>query len=265
MASTMTALHQEELGATGKNETGQSKKLALALALGAAVGMLGFFVMQPHGATDGIISFDLDCIKDRVGAHNDNLDMVADCEITSHGKALGKLAMPGGQRSMTRHQATLAAAGAAAAAVLTPQFPAVADGASSKATRERARALYGSRVYRLQGAAGPQILAAADTFDLFITGAYQPGNFNGETIDKLNALAKQTLVAAKKGDDKAANSALSDFIKVGKITELDQNSLNQYNPLERRSMGSPPNAAVLEETPKAGKGKVLGSVTSVKK
>jgi len=246
-----------------------AKKLAIAIALGAAVGMIGFCVLQPSVAQqDGLISFDLDCVRDHLGAQAG--DLVAECEVTNRGKAVAKAFMPvGGSTSMTRRDLALAAASAAAATVFTPPLAAQADGATSRATRERARAMYGSRIFRLQGAASKQILDEESAFDMYITSGYASfGTGSGNDfakVEELNGIRNKLIASAKKGDDTAAGALVKDFIKAGSIKELDQNKLNQYNPLERRSMGSPPNAAVLEETPKAGKGKVLGSVTSIQK
>merc|ERR1719152_78645 len=63
--------------------------------------------------------------------------------------------------------------GTAAAALVAAPLGAFADGASSPAVRERARAIYGSRVYRLQGASVEKIIEEKNAFQLFTTGAYR--------------------------------------------------------------------------------------------
>lgn len=56
--------------------------------------------------------------------------------------------------------------GAGAAFALLPVFAAQADGANSRETMIRARAIYGSRIYRLQDASVADILADKNAFQV---------------------------------------------------------------------------------------------------
>jgi hypothetical protein len=111
----------------------------------------------------------------------------------------------------------------AAAAVVTavPQF-AFADGAVSAATRQRARTVYGSRIYDLKKAVDEgnfdAIVAEKSAFILFNSGAYA----------KINTGAKQAAIqgtnaifAAVKARDKAAlKSAYNKYLAANEITAL---------------------------------------------
>jgi hypothetical protein len=72
---------------TGKGEPSQRRKYALicsiTIALGALAGIIGFFMSENKiSLDDGIISFDLDCIKGHLGAQDgDRADIFADCEV----------------------------------------------------------------------------------------------------------------------------------------------------------------------------------------
>ena len=56
--------------------------------------------------------------------------------------------------------------GAGAAFALLPAFAAQADGANSRETMIRARAIYGSRVFRLQDASPADVLTEKNTFQV---------------------------------------------------------------------------------------------------
>merc|ERR1719183_99062 len=86
----------------------------------------------------------------------------------------------------------------AAAAAAAP-FAAFADGATSPATRERARAIYGSRIARLSSASTEEILAEKNAFTLFTTGAYRSAK-DKDTVASLKKLSTQAIAAAKSGD-----------------------------------------------------------------
>merc|ERR1719379_3250470 len=107
--------------------------------------------------------------------------------------------------------------GGAAAAVAMAPLAASADGASSKAVKERSRAIYGSRVFRLTGASTEKVLEEKNALTLFITGAYR--NDDLPTQKKLKALEKSIVKAAKAGDAGATQAGLKEFIEVGKIRE----------------------------------------------
>jgi len=124
--------------------------------------MLVFFVLEPliaeHAmADDGSISFDLECIRDHLGAGHDNSDMVTDCEVRKQGFGLGQamskaLLQPSANRLSTHQDLQLSrsqflgAAAATALAAATPVLPAFAD--STSATRARAADRYVPRIER---------------------------------------------------------------------------------------------------------------------
>merc|ERR1719420_2666405 len=126
--------------------------------------------------------------------------------------------------------------GAAAAAAMAP-LAAHADGASSKAVKERSRAFYGSRVFRLTGASTEKVLEEKNALTLFITGAYR--NDDQPTQKKLKALANSIEKSAKAGDSAATQSSLKEFIQVAKIRELDTISGGNFDPRQRRNPGAP--------------------------
>merc|ERR1719313_1683337 len=88
-----------------------------------------------------------------------------------------------------------AVVGTFAAAVTTVPWAANADGATSPATRERARAIYGSRIARLAGASAEDIVAEKNAFTLFTTGAYRSVEDKATTTE-LKALSKKAIAAA---------------------------------------------------------------------
>ena len=92
----------------------------------------------------------------------------------------------------------------------------------------KSRAVYGSRVYRLQEAVPTAIIDDKNVFTLFITGVY------GSTADKatkkeLEKLEKKALLAAGKGNAADANAAIKEFVALGKIEELDMKPGSYYN------------------------------------
>lgn len=67
-------------------------RLAVAVAIGTAAGIMGFFVFgSPQGTTDSTISFDLACIKKHLSAHGGDLDMVTDCEVKNRDGGIGNV------------------------------------------------------------------------------------------------------------------------------------------------------------------------------
>ena len=118
-----------------------------------------------------------------------------------------------------------------------------ADGASSKTVLERARAIYGSRVFRLQGAAPAQVAEEINTFTLFTTGAYRSVK-DKDTVTKLKALAKDIAKASKAGDAAATSAKVKEFVAVGKIRELDVLPGGNFNPQQRRNPGAPATAEI---------------------
>jgi len=132
---------------------------------------------------------------------------------------------------------------AAATALFSP-LAAFADGAASKATRERARQVYGSRVFRLQTASPAAILEDSSMFTLFTTGAYAGLPSSKETVTELKSLSKAAIAAAKAGDGAAATAATKKFVAVGSIKELDVIDSAIYNPKMRRNPGAPPTSEI---------------------
>merc|ERR1719327_648045 len=87
---------------TGQSDPIQRKKYAvicsITLVLGALAGTMGFFMSDNKTSlSNGIISFDLGCIKGHLDAHDgDRADIFADCEVTQNSfQGLSKyMAMP---------------------------------------------------------------------------------------------------------------------------------------------------------------------------
>lgn len=135
----------------------------------------------------------------------------------------------------------LQAAGTAVAAAAASPLAAQADGSRSKATRERARQIYGSRIYRLQGASVPAILDEKGVFDIFLDGAY--GGLRDEkslaAVKQLKELQKTVLSACIKGDGAGASAAVKEYVKVAKISEQDTLQNTIFNPKQRRNAGAP--------------------------
>jgi len=141
------------------------------------------------------------------------------------------------EQSFGRRELFAAAAGAAAFAPLA----AFADGASSPAVLERARSIYGSRVFRLQKSSAADILEEKNVFTLFRTGAYRSAAFK-DTTKELASIEKKIVKAAKAGDSAGAQAAIKDFIKIGDIREIDIVDGGNFNPKQRRNPGAPPTA-----------------------
>jgi len=134
--------------------------------------------------------------------------------------------------------------GAAAGAAALP-LAAMADGANSKATAERARQMYGSRVFRLQSASPETILEEKNAFTLFTTGTYRTqGPLDKAAKKTLNELSKKALAAAGKGDQAGAQAAVKEFVKFAEIRELDTVAGGNFNPLQRRNPGAPPTSEI---------------------
>merc|ERR1712066_718804 len=125
---------------------------------------------------------------------------------------------------------------AGAAAALSSPLAALADGATSKATRLRARTIYGHRIFGLKDAAAEAISADEQAFQLFITGAYR--SLDRKTIGELNGLKKDAISAAKKGDKAAANAAVQKFCSVADLDKDPMNSQSMFQPAQRRNPGA---------------------------
>ena len=123
-------------------------------------------------------------------------------------------AAPAMSRRAAVSRTLLGAAGAASS--LLP-LPSVAVAPPSPQQILKSRAVYGSRVYRLQDATPAVIIDEKNAFTLFITGVF------GSTVDKptkkaLEKLETAALAAAGKGDAATAQKAVRDFIALGQIT-----------------------------------------------
>jgi len=132
--------------------------------------------------------------------------------------------------------------GAGAAVAAFAPLAANADGASSKAVKERSRSIYGSRVFRLSGASTEKVLEEKNVLTLFITGAYR--NDDLPTQKKLKALAKSIEKSAKAGDSSATQAGLKEFIQLAKIREQDTVAGGNFDPKQRRNPGAPPTAEI---------------------
>ena len=113
------------------------------------------------------------------------------------------------------------------------------NGLACAAIAERARALYGSRIFRLQGATAEKILEEKNCFALFTTGVYRSDTFSKDTRSTLKGLEKKAIAAAKSGDSAGAQAAVKEFVKVGNIRVLDDIQDSIYNPKQRRNAGAP--------------------------
>ena len=124
-------------------------------------------------------------------------------------------------------RAVLGAAAASSALALAP-LGALAVAPPSPQQMLKSRAVYGSRVYRLQEAAPSFILEEKNAFQLFITGVYG-ASADKATKKELEKLEKAALTAANKGDAAAAQAAVKKFVALGQIKELDTVPGSYYN------------------------------------
>jgi len=144
--------------------------------------------------------------------------------------------------ALSRRELFAQGAGAAFAALPLAAF---ADGANSKATVDRARGIYGSRVFRLQTASAAEIADEANVLTLFITGSYRgAGGDVKEMSKKLKGIAKTVVSKAKAGDEAGSKAALKEFIAIAKITENDMVAGGNFNPKQRRNAGAPPTSEI---------------------
>lgn len=138
--------------------------------------------------------------------------------------------------------------GVALAAIVAMPRAAEADGASSKATMEKARGVYGSRVARLVGASNEKIVEEKSMFTLFTTGTYRAtGGADKAQRAELNKLADTSVKAAKAGNGDAAQDAVKSFVKLANIRATDEDELSIYNPKQRRNAGAPTTDTILDQ------------------
>merc|ERR1712176_1308856 len=153
--------------------------------------------------------------------------------------------LPGGTRAavdMSLGRREFLQSGGATLALL-PALGAHADGANSAQTAFRARAIYGSRIYRLQAANAAAILAEKNAFKLFISGAYRTGDVKPTAV-QLTKLSRSILASAAAGDEAAAKKTLSEFVELAKLSELDSIKGGNFDPKQRRNAGAPPTAEI---------------------
>ena len=124
-------------------------------------------------------------------------------------------------------RAVLGAAAASSGLALTP-LRALAVAPPSPQQMLKSRAVYGSRVYRLQDASPDFIMEEKNVFTLFITGVYG-ASADKATKKELEKLEKAALKAATKGDAAAAQAAIKQFVALGQIQELDNKPGSYYN------------------------------------
>jgi len=128
--------------------------------------------------------------------------------------------------------------GALSAAAVGVAAPAFADGATSKATLDRARAIYGSRVARLTTADAATIIEEKNAFTLFVSGAYRSAA-DKKVKAELTSLQKKAIASAEAGDVAAAQAAVKQFVATGDIVVLDTIDGAIFNPKQRRNPGAP--------------------------
>ena len=136
-------------------------------------------------------------------------------------------APPVGRRDVIGH-AVLGAAAASYGALAFAPLPALAVAPPSPQAMLKSRAVYGSRIFRLQDATVAVILDEKNAFQLFITGVYG-ASADKQTKKELEKLEKAALVAAQKGDASAAHAVIKQFVALGRITEMDMLPGSYYN------------------------------------
>lgn len=139
-----------------------------------------------------------------------------------------------------------------AAGALFMPLAAQADGANSLATQQRARGIYGSRIYALQGKPAAAIVEDKNAFTLFLSGAYRT-NLAGEAKQEkkeLEKLADKIIKTAAAGGD--AQADLKKFIADAKITDQYSGELNIWNPTQRRNPGAPTTDTVMAQSGSLG-------------
>lgn len=135
-----------------------------------------------------------------------------------------------------------------AAGALFMPLAAQADGANSLQTQLRARGIYGSRIYALQGKSAAAIVEEKNAFTLFLSGAYRT-NIAGDAkqIKKdLTALADKIVKTAAAGGD--AQADLKKFIADAKIDDQYSSELTIWNPTQRRNAGAPTTDTVMAQS-----------------
>jgi len=114
---------------------------------------------------------------------------------------------------------------------------AMADGANNPTNAQRAKQIYGSRIWMLQEGTAADVIEEKAAFTLLISGAFRTVDKKDEK-KKLTALSKQILAAAEKGS--VDKEGLKAFLKEAKIDKnYYSNELGIFNPKQRRNPGAP--------------------------
>jgi Photosystem II Psb31 protein len=117
---------------------------------------------------------------------------------------------------------TIASTAAAAVVIGTQPQAASADGAVSAASRQKARTVYGSRIYNLKAAVDAgnfdAVAAEKSAFVLFNSGAYAKDKSSAkkDAIEGTNAI----FAAIKAGDKSALKTAYNKYIAANEISGL---------------------------------------------
>lgn len=140
----------------------------------------------------------------------------------------------------------------AASVALGMPLAAFADGANSQQTVLRARGIYGSRIFALQGKSAGDIIEEKNAFTLFLSGAYRaPLSADAKAEKKkLTALSDKILKTAAAGGDASAD--LKTFIAEAKINDQYSSELTIWNPKQRRNPGAPTTDTVMAQSGSLG-------------
>ena len=153
--------------------------------------------------------------------------------------------------SMTADVSRRALLTTAAGALFMP-LAAQADGANSAATQLRARGIYGSRIFALQGKPAAAIVEEKAAFTLFLSGAYRT-NVGGDAKavkKELTALSEKIVKTSASGGD--AQADLKKFVALAKITDQYNTPLTIWNPTQRRNAGAPTTDTVMDQSGSMG-------------
>ncbi len=105
-----------------------------------------------------------------------------------------------------------------------------ADGAVSKATVQKARGIYGDRIYALKSAVDAGDFAAVaeekNAFILFNSGAY-PGTKNKASFSAAVSGTNKIFAAIRAGDKAALQSAYAEYVASNSISPLPEVGTNE--------------------------------------
>jgi hypothetical protein len=249
MASVFAEYDCEASGPAGQPEAGRKERggkifWPLFVAFIAA-GLIGFFLVGP-------------LIK----------NAMTNSEADHRGATMGKfqtlpIQAPGTSGAQTRSSVAMAAeamqtrravlqSAAAASAALAGPLAASADGANSKTTRDRARGIYGSRIFALQGKSASDIVDEKNAFKLYLSGVYRaPLSADAKAESKkLTALSDKILKTSASGGN--AQADLKEFIAYTKISDQFSSDLTIWNPRQRRNAGAPTTDTIMQQQGPSG-------------